>query len=203
MGKSREFLQELECSGYTLTHECTCVAHLSYRLPEQRFLHFESTLSINPLLYSRNLQQFPKFSTQLDMISEDLDKFTNITLLLRLLVLLNQEGPTTHQSGAQAGEVFLGGLADILGVTDEVVTAYVPETATVVVATRSETDLDAVYMAPLGPTCNPIIVPNLTGSRNSQGKDITTNPHQLRLLNANDADDFWPQIKTDEWCCAK
>ena len=140
-------------------------------------------------------------------MSEDPDKFTNITLLLHLSILLNQDRPTYRSRTpveSSSKDIFCEGLAGILGVKDDVIAIYVPETATVVVAAQSETDVDAPpYMAPQPTARYPldIFVPDPKDHTMAKDERIS-HPHRLRLLDVDDATDFWPQVKNNEWHCA-
>jgi hypothetical protein len=81
---------------------------------------------------------------------------------------------------------------------DILATGYIAKAITI------ETDLDTpLYKIPQSTARYPpdiVVVPNPKGHRNA--KKRTSNPHQIRLLDVDNAIDLWPQVKDDEWCCA-
>lgn len=150
-----------------------------------------------------------------------LDRFTNITLLLRLVVLLNQNNPVfrffhgdTRSTKIEEERNFdpLDSVASILVLDDEVIAAcYISKAVTVVVANQpsAETDLDLDIFPALG-TSHLLYPLQVTAISNPQFKQNTTgnayrsnpNPHQLRALSSTHGEDFWPNVQRDEWFCA-
>ncbi len=113
-------------------------------------------------------------------MSKDPDHFTQLILLLRLVICLNQGNARIQSSVSPIGAEChpLAGVSAILVMDEEVIAArHTSKTKVVVIneSYESGTNLDA-----------------------SPG-EYNLNPHELRLADLTTATDFWPQIQINMW----
>jgi len=143
------------------------------------------------------------------------DRFTKLTSLLHLIGLLNQ-GDSGYRPIFQAGTPNenlsklhpLEAIAVILVTRNEATaTAYVSDTTAAIIVENAETCLEAAHegvdvTAPQsGRPLQAVIFSNPAGWTNTNGRSTNSNPHKLRALDIEEATDFWPNVKDDEWYC--
>jgi len=124
-------------------------------------------------------------------MSKDPDHFTQLILLLRLVIFLNQ-GNARIQSSVSLIEAVchpLAGVSAILAMDQEVIAARHTSKTKVVVINEIDGLLTPGYALR-----HPNIHPTNKGS-----EEHNLNPHELRLADLTTATDFWPKIQSDMW----
>ena len=139
-------------------------------------------------------------------------KFVNVTFLLGLAILLNQDYGA-HKS-MKTSEVRdkdrhpLEALAEILAQHDEVIsTCHIAETTTVLIAYQSPTkipgtDLDACLDETVDIHHRLRIAPHFDENQQEKSAQTNSNLHHLRTIDLEDAVNLWPLIQKNRWHCA-
>ena len=141
------------------------------------------------------------------------NEFTKITLLLDLLILLNQDDSVSKFQGFtnSIDDHPLLAMAAILVMGHETIAAHYSLRPEIVLAKQSGTDPNAENAnSPLGGTDSVQATrPSLRtlrfaawGNHNSTNNDGNSSTHQSRLRDTTDAVGFWDKVQKNQWYCA-
>jgi hypothetical protein len=148
-------------------------------------------------------------------LNPDPDMFANITLLLHVVGLLNQDEPdyrsafqATTNSVPDGNLEPLEAVAAILVMSNEAIaTASISNTIAIVMAAISSNkpadgpheEVNIAEPVPqLGHPLQVAVVPNPTSQAAASNN---LNDHKLRLLDTKTATNLWPNVKKNEWYC--